>query len=249
MNNLLKFGTGNAKLGKTTVIMDLPAGHSCPFAKDCNEKVNRKTGKLIVNPDAKFRCFAAVSELISKPAREKRWYNFELLQACENEQEMAALIIASINSEKATKDAPLIRVHSSGDFYNETYFKAWLLVAKAFPEKTLYAYTKSLKYWVNNLDAIPENFHITASRGGHSDDLIDLHNLKNVVIVFSEEEAKEKNLTIDHDDSCVYNKDIHKFALLIHGMQAKGSDAMQAVMTLRKKGITGYHKGKSRKTA
>jgi len=247
--NLLKLGTGNAKLGKTTVIMDLVAGTCCPFAKDCNEKVDRKTGKLIVNPDAKFRCFAAVSELISVVAREKRWYNFELLKACENEQEMAQLIIDSINSQKATKEAPLVRIHSSGDFYSETYFKAWMLVAKAFPEKTLYAYTKSLKFWVNNLDAIPSNFHITASRGGYGDNLIEQYDLKNVEVVYSEEEAKDKGLVIDHDDSCVYDANIHSFALLIHGMQAAGSDAMKAVITLRKKGITGYHKGKSRKTA
>lgn len=252
MKKLLKIGIGNAKLENDVAIFDLPAGWSCPFAKDCAEKVDPKTGLLIHNPNAKFRCFAATSELISSAARRKRWHNFELLKTAKTAQKMAELIIDSLNADKKTAAAPKVRVHSSGDFFSETYFKAWMIVAKALPEKTFYAYTKSFRFWVENIDIVPENFHITASRGSKDDSLIEKHDLKNVEIVFSEEEAIAKGIEIDHDDSHCWDKNCKKFALLIHGAQPAGSEASKAVSKLRKEGIMGYQrgtKGKGRKVA
>jgi hypothetical protein len=249
---LLKLGVGNAKLNKNTAIFDLPAGHTCPFAKDCAEKVNPKTGKLIPNPNAKFRCFSAVSELISTAARKKRWHNFNLIRNLRTAKQIANLIIASFEANPKALKSTLVRVHSSGDFYNEKYFRAWMIVAKHFSDKTFYAYTKSLKYLVANLNSVPENFHITASRGGKNDNLIEEYNLKNVKVVYSHEEAENLGLAIDHDDSLVYDKNVHSFALLIHGMQAAGSEAMKAVTELKKKGVHGYQrgaKGKGRSTA
>jgi hypothetical protein len=249
---LLRIGIGNAKLKNDVAIFDLPAGHTCPFAKDCAEKVDPITGKLIVNPTAKFRCFAATSELISPAARVKRWHNFDLLKEARTSQKMAELIIDSINGDKLAKNAPKMRIHSSGDFFNQAYFNAWLLVAQAMPEKIFYAYTKSVKLWVNRLDEIPTNLHLTASLGGKNDELIHIHNLKHVEIVFSVEEAIEKNIEIDHDDSHCYNRNVTKFALLIHGTQIAGSEAMKAVSELRKNGIMGYDNkkvGKGRKVA
>lgn len=240
---LLKFGIGNAKLENDVAIFDIPASWTCPFAKDCGDKVDPITGKMIFNPKAKFRCFAATSELISSAARRKRWHNFELLKTAKTAEKMAQLIINSLNANKKTAVAPKVRVHSSGDFFNETYFKAWMIVAKAMPEKTFYAYTKSFRFWVNNIREVPANFHLTASRGSKDDSLIDLYNLKNVEIVYSEEEAIEKGIEIDHDDSHCWDKNCKKFALLIHGVQPAGSDAMKAVLELKKNGITGYQKG------
>lgn len=243
MENLLKLGIGNAKLKNDVAIFDIVAGETCPFAKDCAEKVDRITGLLIRNPEAKFRCFAATSELISKAARNKRWHNLDLLRECKTSQEIADLIIASFEADKKAKNAPKVRVHSSGDFFNQKYFDAWMIVAKAMPEKTFYAYTKSFKYWVARLDSIPENFHLTASKGSKHDELIEQYNLKNVEIVYSEEEAIEKGIEIDHDDSHCYNREVKRFALLIHGTQAAGSDAMNAVLKLRSKGVMGYQRG------
>lgn len=240
---LLKFGIGNAKLQNDVAIFDLVAGFTCPFAKDCGDKVDPVTGKMIFNPKAKFRCFAATSELISSAARRKRWHNFELLKTAKTAEKIAQLIIDSLNADKKTAAAPKVRVHSSGDFFNQTYFDAWMLVAKAMPEKTFYAYTKSLKFWVARLHEIPENFHLTASRGGKTDNLIEKHGLKNVEIVFSEEEAIAKGIEIDHDDSHCWNKNCKKFALLIHGAQPAGSEASKAIQELKKKGIMGYQRG------
>ncbi len=242
-NTLLRFGIGNAKLKNDVAIFDLVAGTTCPFAKDCAERVDRVTGLLIRNPKAKFRCFAATSELISSAARRKRWHNFEALKAAKTTKGMAQLIIDSLNADKKAANAIKVRVHSSGDFFSEKYFKAWMIVAKAMPEKTFYAYTKSFRFWVSNMDEVPSNFHITASRGSKDDSLIELYNLKNVEIVFSEDEAIQKGIEIDHDDSHCYDRNCKKFALLIHGAQPAGSKASKAVQELKKHGITGYHRG------
>lgn len=243
MKTFLKFGIGNAKLTNDVAIFDLVAGFTCPFAKDCGDKVDPVTGKMIFNPNAKFRCFAATSELISSAARRKRWHNFNLLKEAKTSGKMAKLIIDSLNADEKAINVIKVRVHSSGDFFNEAYFKAWMIVAKAMPEKTFYAYTKSFCFWVKNINSIPENFHLTASRGSKDDSLIDLYNLKNVEIVYSEEEAIEKGIEIDHDDSHCWDKNCKKFALLIHGAQPAGSPASRAVQELRKKGIGGYNRG------
>jgi hypothetical protein len=241
---LLKLGLGNAKLGKTVVTFDLVAGWSCPFAKDCGDKVDPLTGKMIFNPKAKYRCFAATSELISSAARRKRWHNFNLVKSLHTAKDIADLIIASINSNAKTAASPLVRIHTSGDFFNQMYFNAWLIVAKRMPEKTFYAYTKSLKFWIANLNVIPANFHLTASLGGKTDSLIAKHNLKSVEVVYSVEEAEAKGLELDHDDSHAYNPACHKFGLLIHGTQKAGSRASKAISELHKKNIYGYQRGK-----
>lgn len=243
MKALLKLGSGNAKLTNDVAIFDLPAGHTCPFAKDCAEKVDPSTGKLIVNPSAKFRCFAATSELISSAARRKRWHNFNLVNECKTSDAIAELIIASIESNPKTKKAAKVRVHSSGDFFSQKYFDAWVKVAAEMPNRVFYAYTKSMKYWVNRLNEIPENLHLTGSRGSKNDALIDQFNLKSVEIVYTIEQAAAKGIEIDHDDTHCYDRSVKKFALLIHGTQPAGSDAMKAVMANRSNGIMGYDRG------
>ena len=80
---------------------------------------------------------------------------------------------------------------------------------------------------------------LTASRGGKYDDMIDLHGWKEALVVYSEQEAIDKGLEIDHDDThAAFGKD--NFALLIHGTQPKGSAASAALSKLRKQGKGGY---------
>lgn len=241
---LLKFGIGNAKLKGDVGIFDLVAGYTCPHSKDCGDKVNPITGKLIKNPKAKFRCFAATSELISVAVRRKRWFNFNLIKECKTVNKIADLITNSFKSDEILNNVAKVRVHSSGDFFNETYFKAWMLVASLMPEKIFYAYTKSFRYWVKNFNSVPDNFHLIASKGSKDDELIEQYNLKTVEIVYSLQEAIDKGIEIDHDDSHCYDRNCKKFALLIHGTQQKNSPQMRAVLELKKNGISGYQRGK-----
>ena len=246
MNEFLKLGNGNAKLNTAIGIFDLPAGHTCPFAKDCLARVNYKTGKLIRGEEAKFRCFAATGELRSPQARNKRKHNLDLIKSKRSVEGMAQLILASMKVDEKIANVDMFRIHTSGDFYSQMYFDAWVEVAKSLPNVRFYAYTKSLKFWVSRINEIPANFHLTASKGGKHDELIDIFNLKNVEVVYSPEEAKLKGLEIDHDDSHCIDPKCTKFALLIHATQPAGSEASKALQALKKRGIGGYKKGRAR---
>jgi hypothetical protein len=58
-------------------------------------------------------------------------------------------------------------------------------------------------------------------------------------VVYTEEEAVERGLSVDHDDShCLGDK---PFALLVHGSQRAGSAAMKALTQRKKEGkFVGY---------
>jgi hypothetical protein len=147
---------------------------------------------------------------------------------------MADLIERSI-----PRKAKLVRIHGSGDFYNQTYFDAWLLVAQRQPKRIFYTYTKMLPLWIRRIKTVPSNFRLVASVGGKYDNLIEPHKLRKAIVVFSENEAKEKGLEIDHDDSHLWNS-TKDFALLLHGTQPAGSLAAKVVYSLRKQKKGGY---------
>ena len=236
VNELLSFQKGNAKLGKLIYTFSIVSGYTCPFAKDCLAKVDRITGKLTDGPDTQFRCFSASQEALFPAVRKSRWENFEKIQNAIKNNNLVELILNSI-----PKKATIIRVHVAGDFYNQTYFNAWMQVARNRPDIIFYAYTKSIGFWINQLDNIPNNFKLNASYGGKQDTLIEQYNLKYAKVVFSVEQAG--NLKIDHDDTSAYMRD-ESFCLLIHNTQPKGSEASKALSKLRKLGIGGYGKQK-----
>lgn len=227
---LLKFQQGNAKLGKNIYTFSLPAGHSCPFANDCLSKADKLTGKLTDGPNTQFRCFAASAEAVYPNVRLARWHNFDLLKKLTTNK-AADLILNSL-----PKKANIVRIHVSGDFFNESYFLAWLQVAKLRPNVLFYAYTKSLIYWVNYIKEIPSNLVLNASEGGKLDAQINLHGLKFAKVVYSPEQAEELGLLIDHTDEAAY-KTKESFALLIHGQQPKGSKASQSIKDLKARNI------------
>jgi len=227
---LLKFQQGNAKLGKNIFTFSLPAGHACPFANECLSKADKLTGKLTDGPNTQFRCFAASAEAVYPNVRIARWHNFDLLKKL-NSVKATDLILASL-----PKKANIVRIHVSGDFFNEAYFLAWLQVAKLRPNILFYAYTKSLIYWVNYIKEIPSNLVLNASEGGKLDAQILEHGLKFAKVVYTPEQAEELGLLIDHTDEAAY-KTKESFALLIHGQQPKGSKASQSIKDLKARNI------------
>ena len=253
MKNLLRFGTPNAKLKaletseynltrKKVATFSLPSGYTCPGARECLSFANRKTGKIKDGKHTKFRCFQASAEATYPSLRKMVWDNYDALRKVSKKAEqgkesveMAKLILQSLQHIKFD----ILRVHVGGDFFSDAYFRAWSIVAKTMPEKLFYAYTKSLKTWEAFRLSIPVNLVLTSSRGGEWDELIDKYDLKCSEVVFSEEEAAEKELEIDHDDSHAAYGD-ESFALLMHGTQPAGSDASKALQKLKKKGKTGY---------
>jgi hypothetical protein len=243
----VQFTFGNAKLNQTTAILSILAGTSCPGAMDCKSHVQEtENGKRIVDGEhTQFRCYAASMELRSPNAYQLHKRNFETLRNARSVQDKVNILVASIKEQQIDIDCRRVRIHSSGDFFVQSYFDAWLEVAKMYPEIVFYAYTKSIKFWVRRLDEIPNNFKLTASYGGQMDSLIDEYGLKNVRVVFSPEEAKELGLPIDKDDSHAWNYD-GNFAQLIHGTQPAGSLASRALQALRKRNIFGYSRDKKK---
>ncbi len=234
MQTKLKFGDPNAKLkklirklGLTLKTFTLPAGWSCPAAKDCLSRSDRITGKVSDGPDTEFRCFMASAEARSPSLRKLVWHNLGLLKdsLVDGVDTCADLICESLPEK-----FDIMRVHVGGDYFNAKYLQAWIEVAKRNPEKIFYSYSKSLHFFKQF--ALPENLVLTASRGGKHDDLIDLHGWKEALVVYSEQEAIDKGLEIDHDDThAAFGKE--NFALLIHGTQPKGSTASQALQKIK----------------
>lgn len=176
---------------------NLPAGHSCPFAKDCKVSVDRVTGKMVKGQDNKFRCYASAAERF--PAvRESRWKNFE---------EMKAGVKIEI-----PKEATHIRIHGSGDFFSQDYFDMWLNVCRENPNVKFWAFTKSINYWVARLGSIPDNLTLQASKGSLCDYLIDEYHLK-YAEVFTNIADVPKGMKIDTDDSMAMSG-TESFALL-----------------------------------
>jgi hypothetical protein len=248
---LLKFSTGNAKLGKR-LIFSLPAGYSCPHAGVCKTMADRVTGKIYDLPQFtgtvadEYRCFAAMAET-RQVVRDSRWHNWNLLREAmykEPGNELENLTSLIELSLMVQPNLNLCRVHESGDMWADLYMKAWFNVARNNTTIKFYGYTKSLGMWLTNEKFRPDNFYLTASCGGTSDSLIPKHLdvFKRVAyVVYTKEDARTRGLEIDHDDShCLGDK---PFALLVHNVQRAGSDASKALAKRKKNGeFVGYNK-------
>ena len=249
---MLKFSKANAKTqalkndseladyltGKRKIYsLDLLSGYSCPYAEKCLSKaVQLPTGKRKIRDGKKteFRCFSASQEVQYTNVYNSRKHNFDLLRNLHFE-DMVELINGSL-----PKNTGIVRIHVAGDFFSRQYLDAWYIVALRNPKILFYAYTKSLRFWVGGVTEMPtlHNFVLTASYGGRDDHMIDEFNLRSAKVVFSEAEAAELELEIDHDDSHAAKPSLRDqdFALLIHGTQPAGSEASTALKKLKGKG-------------
>jgi hypothetical protein len=216
--------------------LDLLSGYSCPFAKACLSKA--KTGKdgkrhIVDGPDNEFRCFSASQEAQYPNTYNARMHNMNLLRRQADLHLMAHLLQVSMPDNLG-----ICRIHVAGDFFNRNYMEAWTLVARSNPDRLFYAYTKSLQYWLDLRNDIPDNLVLTASYGGRDDHLIATEGLRSATVVFSEAEADRLGAEIDHDDSHAARPSLRdqSFALLLHGTQPKGTEAATALKELKGKG-------------
>lgn len=197
------------------VAFDLPAGYTCPKANECLSMANRINGTITDGKACRFRCYAASTESVFKNSRLLRWHNYDLLKSCKTLNEMVDLILKSVAKAK------VIRIHSSGDFFNETYFNAWLEVAKLRTDLTIFGYTKVLKYV--NTDK-PSNFKLVYSRGGKDDSK--LGDEPSCTVVLNEFDALSPIAckVSDTDDFYLIMQE-KSFSILVHGTQPKKSKA------------------------
>jgi len=256
---VLKFSEANAKTGRLNKVhrlrkwlknkkkvysLDLPAGHSCPQAKLCRSSVTKQPNgklKLTDGPHCQFRCFSATAEVFYPTVYEARQHNFSLIKQAKTPHKIARLILDNL-----PPNCGILRYHVSGDFFSAAYFQAAIKVAQARPDVLFYGHTKNIPMLVKYGDSLPPNLRLSASHGGRYDHLIPKYNGPNSIVVFSEKEARKKHRKIDHDDShlILSNK---PFALLVHGIQPKGTAASKAVFALRRKGVNYSYSRKGNK--
>lgn len=247
---MVKFSKANAKIdalkqvdelaeflaGKRKVYsFDLLSGYSCPFAEQCLSKatiVENGKRKIKDGPKTQFRCFSASQEVQYTNVYNSRKANFDALRGMHLNDMIATINLA------LPANAGIVRIHVAGDFFNPDYAFAWWNVAVLNPNVLFYFYTKSLEYWLDIDDqyGMPENLVTTASRGGRQDHMIDSRRLREAVVVYSEQQAADLGLEIDHDDSHAARPSMRHqdFALLVHGTQPKGSEAADALKLLKK---------------
>ena len=234
---LAKFLAGRRKVYS----LDLLSGWSCPGASDCLARVHVGDGKrkLVDGPHTQFRCFSASQEVAYPNVYNLRKHNFDIIKAMRGPVQCLQMLQNSL-----PHNVGILRYHVGGDFFKMAYLKAAVKLAELRPDVLFYAYTKSLQFLQQIDMANPEwgmirpNFMITTSCGGKYDPLIDELGVRTAKVVFSEAEARKLHLSIDHDDSHAARPG-GSFALLLHGVQPKGSEASKALVQLKGKGSYG----------
>ena len=120
---------------------------TCPFADSCVKYCYAQKGN--------YTRFPKIQELMEEKYKISKTDNF----------------IPLMNEEIAKKKATHIRIHDSGDFYSIDYLNKWIQIAKDNTSVIFYAYTKSIKFFVDGLK-LPKNLKIIFSEGSKTDNLI-----------------------------------------------------------------------------
>ena len=166
--------TQNAKLKKTSIEnnmrvlnFSLPAYKTitgktvCPFAKDCVKYCYAQKGN--------YRFPSVIKGLNNR---------YELSKTADFVPKMNATIIL----ERPTH----VRIHDSGDFYSIAYLNKWVDIATQNNDVIFYAYTKSIKFFIDGLK-LPKNLKIIFSEGSKTDNLINVNKHRHARIFKSKE--------------------------------------------------------------
>ena len=220
--------------------LDLLSGHTCPGAKDCKSRVMEDVnGKRTIQdgPDCQFRCFSASQEICYPNVYNARLYNTDIVKGLKTTDQIFRMIVKSL-----PPNLGILRYHVGGDFFKLAYLRAAVQVAESMPDRLFYAYTKSLHH-LSRVDCVDlsqglirPNFLVTTSRGGKYDHLIEPLRARTATVVFAEDQTG--GLPLDHDDSHAATIG-GSFALLLHGVQPKGTEASKALVQLRGRGSYG----------
>lgn len=203
----------------------------------CLARADRATGKIIDGSKQTFRCYEASIEGLRPGVRRSRWRNFDLIRRLDSKP-MAELLLAGIAARRSLKTTH-VRWFTGGDCFSESLRDAIVICTDHTPELIHYFYTKNLPLFLGFQR--PANLFITASWGGHHDDLIPFHFPRSARVCNTAAEAAELGLAIDFDDRLAWQPEDTHFCHLTHGMQRSGSDASRAIAARRRAGqFTGY---------
>jgi len=193
----LKWSFNNSKLKKTnTVSFNLPAFRSadgftvCPKAGGCATV-----------------CYARQGYYVMPSVAATREFNLGIIR--KSLKDFRAKAIADLKQIKQTS----IRLHDSGDFFNQAYLNVWIKLAELFPEKKFYAYTKSLHL---NFNGVPSNLQIIQSAGGIMDKDIDLTKSHSRIFATDSDRIAAGYIDGNINDSPAINGEL-KIGLVYHG--------------------------------
>jgi hypothetical protein len=140
---------GNSKLGPEIFHFSIPAGKTCPGETD----------------DCKNACYA-----------KKHFYNMiNVIESLERnyQRTLTAEFVAQMVGEIREKRAKIVRIHTSGDFYDAEYIHKWIEIVEQCPNITFFAYTRSWRIFELLLPlrdlAKPANMHLWWSADKESD--------------------------------------------------------------------------------
>lgn len=140
---------GNRKLKDNKyvkfLIFNLPSQITCPFS----------TAECLKN------CYAKKAERMYKAVLPCRMKNLEAAKSFYFADNMIQAIATEIIKPSYRGKEICFRIHESGDFFGFSYTKAWLYIAKTFPNVSFLAYTKSLTFFKGLV--LPDNFTLRAS--------------------------------------------------------------------------------------
>jgi hypothetical protein len=124
-----------------------------------------------------------------------------------------------IDAEIKRRGIKRLRIHDSGDFFNEEYVNKWLNIMRANPDTHFYAYTKMVslfkQYTLDGL--IPANFTVIYSFGGKEDKLIDRNTDRHSWVFSSLKALKAAGYAAANVDDSVALKANPKIGLVYHG--------------------------------
>jgi hypothetical protein len=199
----MKLLTQNSKLKKTSIenkmrVMNfsLPAYKTitgktvCPFAKDCVKYCYAQKGN--------YRYPSVIKGLNNR---------YELSKTADFVPKMNATIIL----ERPTH----VRIHDSGDFYSPQYLNKWISIATQNTNVIFYAYTKSIKFFVNGL-LLPKNLKIIFSEGSKTDNLINVNKHRHARIFKSKELLQAAGYIDASDNDLQAITDNKKVGLVYH---------------------------------
>lgn len=202
--SLLRVNT-NSKLSSSNELFivaafNLPAIAACPNAGRC------KTGCYATQGNYRFpsvqKAYASNYALVKRDLGEFR--------------ELVSMDINRLQYKLVPGQRLAVRIHTSGDFYSEAYYHAWVDLAEANPNVLFYAYTKMISQSYSRLR--PFNFVLIFSEGGLEDNLIDtsLHRHSRVFSSLEELHAAGYD-DVTTDDTMAFRSTSGKIGLVYHG--------------------------------
>jgi hypothetical protein len=138
---------------------------------------------------------------------------FERRLTATQSEEFISLMIADIDKQRAER----IRIHDSGDFYNEEYLDRWIAIMKARPSVQFYAYTKMISMFKRRMSDMPSNFTLIFSFGGTEDKLIDVERDRHSLVFESEEQLHASGYADASNQDDIALGTNPKIGLVYHG--------------------------------